>query len=311
MKEIGGYIELENFTGEMMYNDAVKLNSARNALEYIIKTRTIRKIWYPYFMCSSNDEILRKYGIEVSYYSIDEEMKPILHDRPKDEWLYLVNYYGQLTNEYIKTFGNRVIVDNCQAYFQEAIKDVDTIYSCRKFFGVPDGAILYTDCRLNDLEKDYSFDRMRHLLGRYERSASDFYNDYQKHEEDFWDITLRKMSKLTENLLRGINYEHVIKRRTENYQVLYDAFRKINKLNVAEIDGAFMYPLYIDNGAEVRKKLQNIKIYVPTLWNDVIKKDNSSVLEKHMANDILPLPIDQRYDLADMEYVVKCVCSIL
>ncbi len=311
MKEIGGYIELQNFTGEILHKDAVRLNSARNALEYVVRARNIRKIWYPYFMCSSNDKILQTHNVEVLYYSIDEKMKPILRNRSKDEWLYLVNYYGQLSNDYIESFGNKIIVDNCQAYFQKPVEGIDTIYSCRKFFGVPDGAILYTDCGLSDIEQDYSYNRMEYLLGRYERSALDFYENYQKHENEFLNFPLRRMSKLTENLLRSIDYDFVQNRRTDNYKILRESFRKINRLSMQDIAGAFMYPLYIDGGGEVRKRLQEIKIYVPTLWNDVIKKDDSSVLEKHMASNILPLPIDQRYDTSDMEYIVKCIYSIL
>ena len=50
--------------------------------------------------------------------------------------------------------GKNVIIDNVQAYFQRPIEGFDTLYSCRKYFGVPDGAVLYTDLEIEPLEKD-------------------------------------------------------------------------------------------------------------------------------------------------------------
>lgn len=61
------------------------------------------------------------------------------------------------------------------------------------------------------------------------------------------------MSKLTENLLHGINYEIVRKKRTENFAYLDMKLSKLNELNLNVTDGAFMYPFYIENGSEIRK----------------------------------------------------------
>lgn len=41
MKEIGGYIELDTYTGKMLHSDGLKLNCGRNALAYIIKANGI------------------------------------------------------------------------------------------------------------------------------------------------------------------------------------------------------------------------------------------------------------------------------
>lgn len=304
MREIGGYIELDRFTGNMLYDDGVKLNCGRNALEYLIITKGIRKMFVPKFMCNSNDEVLKKHNIEVKYFSIGLNFKPIIENRSDDEWLYLVNYYGQLSNEYIQTLGKNVIVDNAQAYFQGPIEGYDTAYACRKFFGVSDGAILFTDRTIDNLPQDESHTRMGFLLGRFERSASEFYQEYVENNERFFEEPLKRMSKLTENLLHAIDYEFIKRRRTENYEYLHRKLKKVNKLDLIIPEGAFMYPLYIDNGDAVRKKLQSIKIYVPTLWPDVFNLCEVAELEYDMAKNILPLPVDQRYGIEDMEYIV-------
>lgn len=41
-----------------------------------------------------------------------------------------------------------IILDNTQSFFQKPISGIDTIYSCRKYFGVPDGAYLSTNILL-------------------------------------------------------------------------------------------------------------------------------------------------------------------
>ena len=310
-REIGGYIELDTYRGKMLHEDAIKLNCGRCALDYVVKTHNIKTIFIPKFMCDSNDKIYEKNGINTVYYSIDKNFRPLLKERMKDEWLYLVNYYGQLSNDYIKTLGENIIVDNAQAYFQDNIDGVITLYTCRKFFGVPDGSLLYTDKFLSDLEKDESFERMHFLLGRYERSASEFYSEYVANNDFFTDEPIKKMSRLTENLLHGIDYEFVKKRRTENFRYLHEQFKEINQLSLTVPDGAFMYPLYVDNGEIIRKKLQQERIYIPKLWPDVFEICDVGELEYDMAKNILPLPVDQRYVIENMKYIVEILMKLL
>lgn len=303
MKEIGGYIELDTYTGEMLHDDGVKLNCGRNALAYIIKAKNIKKLWMPKFMCDSCDKVLSDNNVNVQYYSIGIDFKPTIKEW--DGWLYVVNFYGQLSNDYLNSLGDRIIVDNAQAYFQEPIPGVDTLYTCRKFFGVADGAILYTDKYIEVEEQDESFGRMHFLLGRYERSASEFYAEYVENNHFFRNQPIKTMSKLTENLLHGIDYEEVRKRRTQNFSYLHEKLYYVNMLNLSLPDGAFMYPLYIENGAELRKQLQTKKIFIPTLWPAVFNLCGEDELEYDMAKNILPIPVDQRYGIEEMEYIIN------
>ncbi len=308
MKEIGGYIEFEKYNGSILHEQAIALNCGRNCLGYLIRARKIKKILLPYFLCDSVSSICRRENVEIRYYSIDLSFKPLNIDLKDDEWLYIVNYYGQLDNTYIKKLGdkyNRVIVDNAQAYFQMPTSNIDTIYTCRKFFGVADGAFLYTNILLSqDIETDYSFDRMRFLLGRFEKTASEFYSEYTENNRMFEKEPIKKMSALTKNLLQAVDYNGIKNRRTDNFKTLHSALKEFNKLELKIPDGAFMYPLYIENGDIIRKKLQQKKIYIPTLWPDVFNCISDSDLEYDMAKNILPLPCDQRYSNADMEYIV-------
>lgn len=304
MREIGGYIELDTYTGEMLHENSIKLNCGRNALAYLLRAKQIKTIWMPRFMCDSCDYVLSSYEVKIHYYSIGLDFKPHVEQRG-DDWLYVVNFYGQLSNEYLASLGKNVIVDNAQAYFQSPISGIDTLYTCRKFFGVPDGAILYTDKQIEISEKDESFERMHFLLGRYERSAQEFYQEYVDNNRTFQEEPIKRMSKLTENLLHGLDYNVIRKKRTENFAYLHERLANSNRLKLIVPDGAFMYPYYVENGFELRKRLQAEKIFIPTLWPAVLNRCNQNELEYQMARNILPIPVDQRYGIEDMDYIIK------
>ena len=72
-----------------------------------------------------------------------------------------------------------------------------------------------------------------------------------------------------------------------------------------------MYPLFIKTGKIVRESLQAKKIYIPTLWPEVLEICNTSEIEYDMASNILPLPVDQRYSKEDMAYMVNQIRNFI
>lgn len=317
MREIGGYIEWEESQGSAYHTDCLSLNCGRSALACLIQLKDIRQIALPYFLCGSIYKVCRKYGVSVRFYHINENFGPDTVVPEKGEYVYLVNYYGQTDRKYIEhmrgIYSGKVIVDNAQAFFEKPLDGVDTLYTCRKFFGVADGAYLYTDAPASglDMPADESFDRMRFLFGRYERAAEEFYPEYVKNNEFFSDEPVKRMSRLTGNLLRGIDYEFVKRRRTENFSFLHERLKGLNRLSLKIPQGAFMYPLWIADGDRVRKRLLEQKIYIPTLWPDVLEQCRESDPEYGMAENILPLPVDQRYSREDMEYMAERLFQVL
>lgn len=315
MREIGGYLELDRYELPMLHDGAIALNCGRSCLRYLIKVHHITKILLPKFLCDSVIEVCKKEHVVIRYYSIKENFMPLNIENKLDEWIYIVNYYGQLNNEQLQQIVDRyknVIIDQTQAYYQLPIKGVDTFYSCRKFFGVADGAFLYTDTVLyNTFPQDESYHRMNYLLGRYEKSATEFYCEYVSNNESFSKEPIKKMSKLTDNLLHGINYNKIRGIRTNNYRYLYEKFALLNKLELNKPEGAFMYPLYIEDGNKIRQKLRLLKIYIPILWPNVLNSCKEDECEYQMAKNILPLPCDQRYTEEEMIYMVEQIKSIL
>lgn len=315
MREIGGYIEIDKFQGTMLYDDLIKLNCGRSCLAYLIEARKITKIALPKYCCSSVRELCERYNLNIHMYSVDKNMLPIIDWTDEDRYLYVVNFFGQLSVEQVNTLkkkNDKMILDNAQAYFMPPIKGIDTIYTSRKFFGVADGAILATDAMLERIiPLDISYNRMNFLLGRYEGNASDFYKEYSDNNEYFDTEPIKHMSKLTENILHGINYSSIKKNRTCNYLYLEEKLGKINELKPKMIEGAFAYPLLIQNAQKVRKILADRKIYIPLLWPNVLEENTRDSFEYRFSYGILPLPVDQRYNESDMEYMATEIIKIV
>ncbi|MEG0395976.1 MAG: hypothetical protein RR764_02330 [Oscillospiraceae bacterium] len=308
MQEIGGYLGLEQFDGHEKYAKLVAVNSGRNALLYILRAREINKIYIPFFLCDSVSALCDKYHYQYEYYHINNQFEPIFDKELKpNEYLYIVNYYGILDADKLRCFKalyTNIIVDNVQAFFSEPIDEIDAVYSCRKFFGVPDGGYAATKAKpFEHYDVDVSGARMKHILGRYEQSASAFYADFKANDAEFGQMPLRYMSKLTHNLMSGINYEKVKKTRENNFQYLHNQLGAFNRLQITEIAGPYVYPFYMEDGMRIKRMLADEKIFVPTLWPNVLTLENT--LEKDFAENILPLPIDQRYGMREMQFVVN------
>lgn len=327
MKEYGGYIQLDTYRGTEHYPELPAFNSGRAALRFLIRYHGIKKLFLPGFCCSTVWEACQAEGISWEFYSIDPRFHPIFQQSLQNqEWLYVVNFYGTLADQDMEALAvrhPRIIADYTHAFFQKPLPELDTLYSCRKFFGVADGAYLSIgtsaehgwEMLYHSLPLDASHDRMHFLLGRFEGQASDFYQEYDENNQRFTSEPVKRMSPLTRNLLRAIDYSFAKQRRTENFQYLHMRLKALNKLELPVIPGAYAYPFWYqaqpDAGARLRKELICQKIYVPTLWPEVMEQYPEDSLEYQMTCNILPLPIDQRYTTEDMEHILGILLKLL
>ncbi|MBE6901196.1 MAG: cysteine desulfurase [Ruminococcaceae bacterium] len=315
--EIGGYFGLENDpTREEYHTSAYRFGLARTALEFLLTERNINKIYVPFYSCYTVFDACKRAGVQVVCYALDDKMHPDLNEVMQDgKYVYITNYFGQLSNDDIAQLKQRcrsIIVDNVQSFFQKPVDGVDTIYSCRKFFGVPDGAYLYTDCPCSAayeaLPRDSSYDRYSHIVGRTDKSASDFYSASQSNEVTLDTAPAARMSRSTQLMLSNINYDYAMQRRKANFAILSDALKCRNKLDVKHNGGLFFYPLYTDNGAQLRRKLIENKVFTPTLWPELLESENAQAAE--LTRNIVYLPIDQRYGENEMRFILDVVDSL-
>lgn len=312
-KEIGGYFQLEEMGKGEYYQELYRVNLGRTALLWLAESRRIQKLVLPYFLCDSVSEVCGEAGIGTEFYHLNEQLEPVYEETnlKEGEFLYLVNYYGQLTDQKIIEYKNRyrnLIVDHTHAFFQRPLKGVDTLYSVRKFWGVTDGAYLSTDAELTgNKPEDFSAERMLHVLGRYEKDAGTYYQTMRNNAASYHGMEIRRMSRLTRNLLGAIDYEKAAYVREQNYQSLKNLLPSENPFTGVSPRGPFAYPYYHKNGRELRKWLAKRKIFVPTYWNNVLEEQDPASLEYQWAADILPLPCDHRYGREEMEYIAASI----
>lgn len=313
MEAIGGYFSLELPLREEYHKGALRLNTGRNCLEYILRSRKYKKVYLPYYTCEVILEPFKKTGTEYEYYHINFELE-LLNDISlgKDEALLYTNYYG-LKQAYVENlvnrYGSQLIVDNTQAFYAEPFEGIDTFYTCRKFFGVPDGAYLYTDKLLDvDFERDKSYDRMAHLMKRIDLSAEEGYKDFRRADDGLDNQPILRMSKLTERLMQSIDYDDIAKKRRANFMQLHNVLCDSNHLSITLTDDAvpMVYP-YMVAKEGLREKLIENKIFVARYWPNVLDWTEKGSVEYLLTEQMLPLPIDQRYDEEDMKKLIEII----
>ena len=313
MESIGGYFSLELPQREEYHKNAIRLNTGRNCLEYILRVRGYKKVYVPYYTCEAVMEPINKLGIPYEYYHIDIHFE--IRDRftlKEGEALLYTNYFG-LKQRYVEQLaekvGTRLIVDNTQAFYANPIPGIDTFYTCRKFFGVPDGAYLYCDKELDEeIEQDYSYDRVAHLVKRIDLSVEEGYKDFRRVDDGLDNQPIRKMSKLTQRMMQGIDYEAAAQRRRANYLMLNEALGKENNLELhLEGDAVPMVYPYCVPVERLREKLIENKIFVARYWANVLEWTKPDDIDYLLALQIQPLPIDQRYGEEDMKRIIEII----
>jgi hypothetical protein len=310
---IGGFFQLEIPNGHGgLHGGAVGLRTGRACIAAILNEIQPTKVFLPYFICDVVVRTVEAAGAIPEFYAIGDDLQPAsLPDLGQREMLLAVNYFGLMTDSVMRlanAFGPRCIVDNTQAFFAEPRLDAWTIYSARKFFGVPDGAYVYGPSKLClDSSAHPLIPDIRHLINRLEGRQQLAYRQCRAYEERL-DARVKPMSKLSESLLASYDYEEVAKRRRANFAALHHALAGRNTLRLIPFSGVpYAYPLLLTRPVD-RADLARRMLYVPTLWRDVITRGDVSDrfdFERSLAANLLPLPIDQRYEPEDMEDLLK------
>lgn len=315
MRAIGGYPELEvSDTGKHFHRTALRLNTGRNCLEYILRSKKFKKIYVPVYTCEAIYEPFQKLGVSLAEYRINAKLELAENIRLKDgEALLYTNYFG-LKGDYIskiaKIYHGQLILDYTQAFYDKPIKGIPTFYSARKFFGVSDGAYLYNTPSLDEtFQLDKSSERMIYLIERLESGPESGYNDFKKAEQSLCNQPIQMMSLFTDRILRTVDYSKAKLNRKRNFNLLHEILKSTNRLNIPVSDQIIVpmcYP-YWSNDANLRKKLIATKVYIPCYWPNVLQNASIKSIEYDLAQTLCPLPILGSY--SDMERIIETITN--
>ncbi len=321
--EYGSFLELDlRDTGEYFdgIKDIARLNSGRSGILHALRVLDCSGVYLPFYICPSVKGFLESHGIKINYYSIDSGFKPLLAEVDNKTAVVIVNYFGILSERWLKETAacyTNVIIDNCAGFFSKVLPDNINVYSCRKFFGVPDGAYVIgpnADSGIGTYSRDLSSATAQFLLKRHELGCSKVYKERMLNEERIDKSGLLRMSTLTQKLLKAIDYDQVKSRRKQNFKYAHSLFAGYNLLGPALLMDEdcipMVYPLLVKD-KDLVEEFKKRNIYTGRWWVSVIQQVEPGSFEASLSNYMVPLPIDQRYGEEEINYYYKVFKEII
>lgn len=314
---VGGYFELElPPPASIPYPEALIFQSARAGFMALLAVGAPRHVWMPRYTCDVMLHTLDQAGVSYSFYNLNHDLT-IKDDIAllDNEWLVYVNYFGLCTTiqqDILKRFNpQQVVFDNAQAFFSPPLDCLATLYSPRKFFGIPDGGLLVTTLNISapETSDEASLQRSTHLLQRLGAGAEVGYQAYQRAEKSLDDSVPKGMSLLTSRLLSSIDFGWVRTRRDTNFCFLHSRLSTFNEMLIGEtsVRGALCYPLLVSRGEGLRNELVRNRIYTARYWPDCRQRTDELSVERRMCDLLIAIPCDQRYGIDELQRVVDVV----
>lgn len=320
--EIGSFLELQLPKGLEFYsqtNNIARLNIGRVAIWHAFKITGAKAIWVPVYECDTVRDFLLNKGTEVKYYHQDKNFNPIDLNATPDEAVLFCNYYGIMSQERMRILSMtypHAIIDNCQAFFCEPIEGAMSIYSCRKFVGVPDGAYVIGKGAgkfVDEYPQCYSSDTASFLLMRIEYGCEGkgyearSINEHRIDAED-----CMKMSKLTRAILDGTDYDIIRQKRRKNFAMAHELLGSINKLNPLQYYDEktipMVYPLVVEDD-ELIQNLFKAKHFQGHWWSYICDEQPEESFEHWISRYVIPITIDQRYGREELEYLANVILN--
>ncbi len=321
MTAIGGFLPLEASAAPVRqpyHADGVALASGRGCFHAVLRDVRPRRVVLPFYVCDAVVQPLLASGTPFEFYAVDECFCPGVDLEPSGgELALVVNYFGvqsAVVASLSERLGDRVVIDDTQAFFRRGTHGIWSFNSARKFFGVPDGAFLYGPVAgVGDLPPSDSGD-CSHLISRRAGEDADAWEQFKRHEARVG-VEPRRMSEVTDRILRAVDMEYAKLARQRNFARLHEALGALNTialcLDVVAVEAPMCYP-FLPAADVDRGKLADAGLFVPMLWPEIESRPPSGFeWERLVARRLLPLPIDHRYGAADMDTIVRRLHQVL
>lgn len=322
--EIGSFIELQMPKGmeyyiEGKYNgmSIARLNTGRAAIYHAFAVSGCTAIWLPYYQCDTVREFLERKNSLIKYYHIDSLFEPIDLDPAENECVLLVNYFGIMSHDRMKRLAGKyrhVIIDNAQGFFHEPVEGCFNIYSARKFVGVPDGAYVIgksADTGLGNYEQGYSSDTALFMLQRIEYGCEGkAYTARTENENRIDTEDCKLMSRLTQYILDGTDYQLIRDKRRENFEIACSLFKEMNRIDPKQYYDdtcvPMVYPLVVEDEGLLERLLQ-AKHFQGRWWSYIVDELPPGCFEVWLSKYMIPITIDQRYGEEELNYLESII----
>lgn len=308
-------------------NRNLLLANARSGIRILLDLLSPHQVWMPSYLCNTMLEAIDTETTTIKFYEVNSCLQISslnwLDDVKHNDLVTVIDYFGFPCDlpwaECVKSQGAWILKDASQALLSDNICQFAdfVLYSPRKFLGVPDGGILRFNynIELNDIHlkhppakwwlKAFSASVLRR---EFDQNSSDpsWFRLFQEANAES-PIGPYAMSELSQVLLKHcFNYSKIAQRRVENYQVLSKLLSNFTIFpNLSPKVVPLGFPMRVKCRDKVRQKLFEHQIYPPVHW-PIPKKVPMDFKESHqLADEIMTLPCDQRYNTADMERMAQ------
>ncbi len=301
-------------------------------------------ILFPAYCCWSMSAPFEKAGWRVVYYRLNEDLTVDtdfliqLLEQNKPQAVLTMNFFGSAPTdkavEIVKSYNDKVVVIEDFSHCTFSLKYIHNpkvdiyISSIRKSIGVCDGSVILSHIPLKKelIQREVKdFAEIRYAAqvekGRYrwnnnQMKKREFLNGIREGEEiiNRFDA-VRPISERAKQMLRLVNGQEIAYARRENMrhlmQLLYGKVRMVPKLERCLKNAPFSLPILVENRDEVQGLLAKDGVYAPVLWPISEEAKKVCVISKMMGEEMLSIPIDQRYDWDDMELIAERILKVL
>lgn len=294
----------------------------------------------PAYCCHSMVDPFEKAGWKVVYYRLNEDLtidldylaSLLVSVRPKSSLT--MNFYGSASTldavSVIKCGYPECVCIEDFSHSTFCLSDIFNelvdyyVTSIRKSVGVCDGSVIISKAPLDetiveDNETEFMAARRdcQELKAKYTYSQeaaqkSIFFTELRKQEGELDSFTgVHRISKTGQEMLAVLNGESIRYARQKNMAHILDLLQgKVESIPGIErcLGGApFSLPILVKNRDEVQQKLAKNGVYAPVLWPICDEARAVCPVSARMADEMLSIPIDQRYNYDDIEEIAKIV----
>ena len=334
MKKIGGFFALDlpdqgaglSVAALWGLSDRphVSYSNGRSGLNALLKISPGKCLWLPAYCCDSLAQAIEGTKLQIRYYPITKTLTPdferLSGQLQASDLVLIIDYFGRQADLSVREYAKSRpdidwIEDRSQALNPGGEDWADyVLYSPRKLLGAPDGGILVS------LGKPLPSPSLAH------RTDADFiqaallrYEDIDEQENAVWHLANRNyeaamavnaqpMSRLTRHILQTIDAGWIAERRRANYQYLLEPLADLAVLPRDDFGFVPMgFPIWSKATQDLAAQLADQRIFAAHHWPSLPSPARDFPEAHQLAECILTLPCDQRYDQDDMAQIVAAV----
>ncbi len=322
------------------------LRSGREALHLVALNIKGNKqeptVLMPAYCCHSMVDPFEKAGWKVVYYRLNEDLTADLDylthllATVRPTAALTMNFYGSASTQdavsRIKSGYSECLCIEDFSHCTFSLADIHNpqvdyyVTSIRKSIGVCDGAVIISHKALDEkwvevgdtefvsVRRDCQKLKAQYTYLQRGDKKNIFFPELRRQEGELDNfLGVHRISKTGEAMLKTVNGEMIRYARQSNMKHLLERLQgKVETIFGIErcVEGApFSFPILVENRDEVQRKLAQRGVYAPVLWPIVDEARVICSVSARMADSMLSLPVDQRYNYDDIEDIASIVLS--